>query len=79
MYYEISSLFNYNIIKPFEYMIRKIINDPNLQLKTPKLKLNNDKLDMTLIQKYQKELESSNSYKLLEEEDVDEFEISNFI
>lgn len=56
-YYDISAKSNYNFEKPFLWLARKLVGDPNLEfVEMPALEPPEVSMDPTLAQKYEDEL-----------------------
>jgi len=69
-YYDISAKSNYNFEKPFLYLARKLIGDPNLEFTAmPALLPPETQLDATTMARYEAELEEAKSAPLPEDDD----------
>jgi len=69
-YYDISAKSNYNFEKPFLYLARKLIGDPNLEFTAmPALLPPETQLDTATMAKYEAELEEAKSAPLPEDDD----------
>lgn len=69
-YYDISAKSNYNFEKPFLWLARKLIGDPNLEfVAAPALKPPEVQMDPTLVQKYEKEIEEASAVPLPDEDE----------
>ena len=59
-YYDVSAKSNYNFEKPFLWLARKLVGDPNLEFKEmPALQPPEVHMDPTMAQKYEAELKVS--------------------
>jgi len=73
-YYDISAKSNYNFEKPFLYLARKLIGDPNLEFTAmPALAPPEVTLDKNLLKQYEVELESASAAPLPDNEEEDDF------
>jgi GTP-binding nuclear protein Ran len=71
-YYDISAKSNYNFEKPFLWLARKLIGNPNLEfVAAPALAPPEVAVDPTLMAQYNKELEDAAAHPLPAEEDDD--------
>merc|ERR1711862_65919 len=69
-YYEISAKSNYNFEKPFLYLARKLVGDPNLQsVEAPALAPPEVAIDLQKQQQIDQELQQAMQQPLPEEED----------
>ncbi|CAJ0875250.1 12457_t:CDS:2 [Entrophospora sp. SA101] len=69
-YYDISAKSNYNFEKPFLWLARKLIGNPNLEfVASPALAPPEVELDQALVEQYNKELQVASAQPLPEEED----------
>jgi len=69
-YYDISAKSNYNFEKPFLYLARKLIGDPNLEFTAmPALLPPETQLDSAAMAKYEAELEEAKSAPLPQDDD----------
>uniref|UniRef100_A0AAQ6AAU2 GTP-binding nuclear protein Ran n=1 Tax=Amphiprion ocellaris TaxID=80972 RepID=A0AAQ6AAU2_AMPOC len=69
-YYDISAKSNYNFEKPFLWLARKLIGDPNLEfVAMPALAPPEVQMDPTLAAKYEEELQVASQTALPDEED----------
>jgi GTP-binding nuclear protein Ran len=69
-YYDISAKSNYNFEKPFLWLARKLIGNPNLEfVAAPALRPPEVEIDQELIQKYNEELQAAMDQPLPEEDD----------
>jgi GTP-binding nuclear protein Ran len=69
-YYDISAKSNYNFEKPFLWIARKLVNDPNLTfVEAPALKPPEVHLDPNLVSQYEKELEEAKNVPLPDDDD----------
>ncbi len=71
-YYDISAKSNYNFEKPFLWLARKLVGDPNLELvEAPALEPPEVLMDPELALKYEKDLTAAAQTALPDEEDDD--------
>jgi GTP-binding nuclear protein Ran len=71
-YYDISAKSNYNFEKPFLWLARKLVGNPNLDfVAAPALAPPEVQVDPSLMDQYNKELENAASLPLPAEEDDD--------
>lgn len=71
-YYDISAKSNYNFEKPFLWLARKLVGDPNLEfVEMPALEPPEVKVDVTLMQHYEQELADAQQTALPEDDDND--------
>ncbi|KAJ8312262.1 hypothetical protein KUTeg_009635 [Tegillarca granosa] len=69
-YYDISAKSNYNFEKPFLWLARKLVGDPNLEfVAMPALKPPEATVDPALMEQYQRELEAAQEVALPEDDD----------
>jgi GTP-binding nuclear protein Ran len=69
-YYDISAKSNYNFEKPFLWLARKLIGNPNLEfVAAPALAPPEVQVDDNLMQQYNQELEAAAAQPLPEEDD----------
>ena len=69
-YYDISAKSNYNFEKPFLWLARKIVGDPQLQfVEAPALAPPEVQVDMAQIKQYEAELQMASSVPLPDEDD----------
>jgi len=69
-YYDISAKSNYNFEKPFLWLARKLVNQPNLTfVESPALKPPEVALDMEQIKRYEEELHTALTTPLPEEDE----------
>jgi len=69
-YYDISAKSNYNFEKPFLYLARKLIGDPNLEFTAmPALLPPETQLDQATMDKYEAELEEAKAAPLPDDDD----------
>jgi len=69
-YYDISAKSNYNFEKPFLWLARKLVNQPNLTfVESPALKPPEVALDMEQIKRYEQELQTALTTPLPEEDE----------
>merc|ERR1712142_32662 len=69
-YYDISAKSNYNFEKPFLYLARKLIGDPNLEfVASPALAPPEVQMDPSMLQKYEQELKDAQNSALPDEDD----------
>merc|ERR1711881_58960 len=72
-YYDISAKSNYNFEKPFLWLARKLIGDPNLEfVEMPALKPPEVQIDQTLREQYEKDLQEAQNCELPDDEGDDE-------
>ena len=70
-YYDISAKSNYNFEKPFLWLARKLIGDPNLEfVAMPALAPPEVQMDPSLAAKYEEELQVASQTALPDEEDA---------
>jgi len=70
-YYEISAKSNYNFEKPFLWLAKKLVGDPNLEfVEEVALKPAEVHLDASAMQAYQAELESASAAPLPDDDDI---------
>jgi len=73
-YYDISAKSNYNFEKPFLYLARKLIGDPNLEFAAmPALAPPEVAIDQKTLEQYEKDLEQASKAPLPDQEDDDDF------
>ena len=73
-YYDISAKSNYNFEKPFLYLARKLIGDPNLEFQAmPALAPPEVTIDAETLLRYEKDLEKASSAPLPDNEDDEDF------
>ena len=71
-YYDISAKSNYNFEKPFLWLARKLVGDPNLEfVEMPALEPPEVQVDVTLMQHYEQELADAQQTALPEDDDND--------
>lgn len=71
-YYDISAKSNYNFEKPFLWLARKLVGDPNLEfVEMPALEPPEVQMDPQMAAMYEKELQAAQATALPEEEDND--------
>lgn len=71
-YYDISAKSNYNFEKPFLWLARKLVGDPNLEfVEMPALEPPEVQLDPNLMQRYEKELQEAQKTALPDDDDAD--------
>lgn len=71
-YYDISAKSNYNFEKPFLWLARKLVGDPNLEfVEMPALEPPEVQMDPQMAAMYEKELQAAQATALPEEEDSD--------
>ena len=71
-YYDISTKSNYNIEKPFLWLARTLVDDPNLEfVEMPALEPPEVQVDATLMQHYEQELADAQQTALPEDDDND--------
>lgn len=69
-YYDISAKSNYNFEKPFLWLARKLLGDPNLEfVAMPALKPPEITLDPQMIQQYEQEIRDAAGAELPEDDD----------
>jgi len=69
-YYDISAKSNYNFEKPFLWLARKLVGDPNLEfVAAPALAPPEVTMDPQMIKNYEKELEVAQNSALPDEDD----------
>ena len=69
-YYDISAKSNYNFEKPFLWLARKLVGDPNLEfVEMPALEPPEVLMDPSLAQKYELELKVASETALPDDED----------
>jgi len=69
-YYDISAKSNYNFEKPFLWLARKPVNQPNLTfVESPALKPPEVALDLEQVRRYEQELQSALTTPLPEEDE----------
>merc|ERR1712209_226269 len=69
-YYDISAKSNYNFEKPFLWLARKLVGDPNLEfVASPALAPPEVQMDPSMLQKYEQELELALQTALPEDDD----------
>jgi len=69
-YYDISAKSNYNFEKPFLWLARKLVNQPNLTfVESPALKPPEVALDMEQLRRYEQELQTAMTTPLPEEDE----------
>jgi len=69
-YYDISAKSNYNFEKPFLWLARKLVNQPNLTfVESPALKPPEVALDLEQVRRYEQELQSALTTPLPEEDE----------
>lgn len=73
-YYDISAKSNYNFEKPFLYLARKLIGDPNLEFQAmPALAPPEVTIDAETLLRYEKDLEKASTAPLPDNEDDEDF------
>lgn len=71
-YYDISAKSNYNFEKPFLWLARKLVGNPQLEfVASPALAPPEVQVDSDLMQKYQQEMEQATALPLPDEDDAD--------
>ena len=71
-YYDISAKSNYNFEKPFLWLARKLVGDPNLEfVEMPALEPPEVPLDQNLMQEYEKQLQEAQATALPDDDDAD--------
>jgi len=71
-YYDISAKSNYNFEKPFLWLARKLVGDPNLEfVEMPALEPPEVDVDTQLMQHYEKELSDAQQVALPDDDDND--------
>ena len=71
-YYDISAKSNYNFEKPFLWLARKLVGNPQLEfVASPALAPPEVQVDADLMQKYQQEMEQATALPLPDEDDAD--------
>lgn len=71
-YYDISAKSNYNFEKPFLWLARKLVGNPQLEfVASPALAPPEVQVDADLMQKYQQEMEAATALPLPDEDDAD--------
>jgi len=69
-YYDISAKSNYNFEKPFLWLARKLVGDPNLSfVESPALKPPEVLIDQSTVQQYEAELENAATAPLPDEDE----------
>merc|ERR1712137_1262114 len=69
-YYDISAKSNYNFEKPFLWISRKLVGDPNLEfVASPALAPPEVQMDPSMLQKYEQELKDAQNSALPDEDD----------
>jgi len=69
-YYDISAKSNYNFEKPFLWMARKLVGDPNLEfVSMPALLPPEVQVDHNLMKQYEEELEKAKQVSLPDDDD----------
>ena len=69
-YYDISAKSNYNFEKPFLWLARKLVGDPNLAfVESPALKPPEVHIDQNTVSQYEQELQAAAMVPLPDEED----------
>ncbi len=72
-YYDISAKSNYNFEKPFLWLARKLVGDPNLELvEAPALEPPEVHMDPELAQKYEQDLQAAAQTALPEDDGDDD-------
>ena len=72
-YFDISVKSNYNIEKPFLWLARKLVGDPNLEfVEMPALEPPEVQVDVTLMQHYEQEFADAQQTALPEDDDDDD-------
>ena len=72
-YYDLSAKSNYNYEKPFLWLARKLLNDPNLKLiEQPALQPAAAKVDMNIQSQYEKDLEAATTAPIPLEDEGDQ-------
>ena len=72
-YYDISAKSNYNFEKPFLWLARKLVGDPNLEfVEMPALEPPEVHMDPALAQKYEEELKVAAETSLPDDENDDD-------
>jgi len=71
-YYDISAKSNYNFEKPFLWLARKLLNEPNLQfVESPALQPAEVPIDLTQMKQYEEEINLAKDTPLPDESDED--------
>jgi len=71
-YYEISARSNYQFEKPFQWLAKKLVGDPNLQfVESPALAPPEVAIDEAMMAQYSQQLEEANQVALPDEDDAD--------
>lgn len=72
-YYDISAKSNYNFEKPFLWLARKLVGDPNLEfVEMPALQPPEIVMEPSLVQQYERELHDAAQTSLPDDNDDDE-------
>ena len=71
-YYEISARSNYQFEKPFQWLAKKLVGDPNLQfVESPALAPPEVAIDEAMMAQYTQQLEEASQIALPDEDDAD--------
>ena len=71
-YYDISAKSNYNFEKPFLWLARKLVGNPQLEfVASPALAPPEVQVDASLMKEYQQEMEQAAALPLPDEDDAD--------
>lgn len=71
-YYDISAKSNYNFEKPFLWLAKKLVGDPNLEIiEMPALEPPSVNMDPNLAAKYEQDLQEAQNTALPDEDDED--------
>ena len=71
-YYEISARSNYQFEKPFQWLAKKMVGDPNLHLvESPEIKPPEVAIDEAMMAQYMQQLEEALELALPDEDDAD--------
>ena len=71
-YYEISARSNYQFEKPFQWLAKKLVGDPNLQfVESPALAPPEVAIDEAMMAQYSQQLEEASQIPLPDEDDAD--------
>jgi len=69
-YYDISAKSNYNFEKPFLYLARKLVGDPNLEfVAMPALAPPEVQMDPTMVARYEAEIEEAAKAELPDDDE----------
>jgi GTP-binding nuclear protein Ran len=69
-YYDVSAKSNYNFEKPFLWLARRLVGNPNLAfVEQPALQPPTANVDVTLIEQYKQEFQEANAVPLPEDDD----------